>query len=54
MTHKGVLLRLAVDHCHQTDRVRGLLCSKCNLLIGLAKEDPTILKTAASYLEENP
>lgn len=41
----------SVDHCHATGKVRGLLCSKCNTMIGLAKEDPVILAAAIEYLK---
>lgn len=40
-----------LDHCHGTKKIRGLLCSNCNLMIGLAKDRPEILKAAADYLE---
>lgn len=40
-----------VDHCHATDRVRGLLCSSCNTLIALAKDSEKILLNAISYLK---
>lgn len=43
--------RLFVDHCHETLRVRGLLCSSCNHGLGLFKDSPTILKRALSYLD---
>jgi hypothetical protein len=43
--------RLAVDHCHNTKVVRGLLCGNCNRMLGLAKDDPALLKRAAKYLE---
>jgi len=41
---------LCVDHCHQTNRVRGLLCHPCNVAPGLFKDNPQHLKTAAKYL----
>ena len=44
--------RFAVDHDHDTDTVRGLLCSECNLGIGLFKHDPQRLMNAARYLTE--
>lgn len=42
--------RLGVDHDHFTGGVRGLLCTRCNTLIGLALESETILEVAAAYL----
>ena len=42
--------RLAIDHCHETGRVRGLLCDGCNRGIGLLKDDYRILESAVSYL----
>lgn len=42
---------LAVDHCHTTNEVRGLLCRSCNVAIGLLKEDKTILQSAIDYLK---
>src|SRR5271156_5229416 len=33
------IVRLSIDHCHKTGKIRGLLCGNCNRLIGLAKED---------------
>lgn len=44
---------MAVDHCHETMNVRGLLCIKCNVAIGLLKDDPLVVLEAAKYLVEN-
>ncbi len=42
---------LHVDHNHNGGEVRGLLCYKCNLLLGLCNEDLTLLQKAVIYLE---
>lgn len=41
---------LVVDHCHTSDKVRGLLCDNCNLALGLTKDNPEILLRAIKYL----
>jgi hypothetical protein len=38
------------DHCHVTKQPRGILCKKCNLLLGHAKDDTEILAKAIEYL----
>jgi hypothetical protein len=43
---------LAVDHCHDTERVRGLLCNKCNRALGGFGDNPLLIKTALNYLEQ--
>jgi len=44
---------LSIDHDHKTGEVRGLLCSRCNVALGLMNEDIKILKKAIIYLERN-
>lgn len=41
---------MAVDHCHQTGKIRGILCSSCNKGIGHFKDNPTLLNRAIVYL----
>ena len=42
--------RFAVDHCHTTQAVRGLLCMHCNTGLGYLKEDPAIFLKGIEYL----
>lgn len=41
---------LNIDHCHKTNRVRGLLCRNCNVALGLIKDDTQLLRRAIKYL----
>lgn len=49
----GGIMRLVVDHCHTTNKVRGLLCAKCNLMIGYAEDSVDKLEMAIIYLSEH-
>lgn len=42
---------LVVDHCHETERIRGLLCDRCNLGIGMLGDNLQSLQRAVEYLE---
>lgn len=44
---------LAIDHCHTTNEVRGLLCSNCNTALGKFKDSVELLKNAIEYLERD-
>lgn len=46
----GAVKPLAVDHNHKSGAVRGLLCHRCNSVLGNAQDDPERLEAAAQYL----
>ena len=52
-THNAsnTLIDLSVDHCHETGKIRGLLCSSCNIGIGYLKHSSELLRKAAIYMD---
>lgn len=48
----GETKRLCVDHCHKTNRVRGLLCSHCNRALGKMQDSKELLQAAIDYLNK--
>jgi len=42
---------LIIDHCHKTNKIRGLLCSNCNIMIGMAEDNINLLQKAIDYLK---
>jgi hypothetical protein len=42
--------KLDVDHCHSSGQIRGLLCNRCNMAIGLLRDDPLLAASASAYL----
>ena len=51
-TRGGIVKNLAIDHCHDSDRIRALLCNGCNTAIGLIDEDLEIAKSIVRYLRK--
>lgn len=47
---RGAGGKLHVDHSHTTGKVRGMLCSQCNTVLGLAGDNVAVLTTMVSYL----
>lgn len=44
---------LSIDHCHETLKVRGLLCKRCNSALGFFRDDIKIVANAVVYLKKN-
>lgn len=42
---------MAIDHCHKTGRVRDGLCQRCNVALGLFRDDSELIIKALKYLE---
>jgi len=47
---KTEMKTICIDHCHETGKVRGLLCRKCNTGIGMLQDNLDIVQNAAEYL----
>lgn len=43
-----------LDHDHESREIRGILCINCNLLLGHAKDDVSLLEAAIDYLNNPP
>lgn len=51
--NRNITKNPTVDHDHVTGKIRGLICSSCNLAIGNADDSPDRLRAMARYLERN-
>ncbi len=47
---KKVHTNFAVDHCHVTGEVRGLLCNQCNRALGMLEDSENVVRAALQYL----
>lgn len=45
--------RLCLDHCHDTGKIRGIICHDCNLALGRVKDNVDVLRSMIEYLEIN-
>ena len=45
-----VMRKKSADHCHSENKPRGILCRKCNVLLGNANDNISILSNAITYL----
>ena len=52
LSNTGYVKNLAVDHCHETGKVRGLLCNRCNVGLGMFEDNVNNLKIAIHYLNK--
>lgn len=51
--HYGKAYPLSVDHCHQTGKVRGLLCVECNSALGSLHDSPERVLALLAYLKKH-
>lgn len=50
---QGKLKMLCVDHSHTTNKIRGLLCNRCNIFLGLYEDRRNLISRVEEYLGEN-
>ncbi len=50
---RNKIVSLSLDHCHKSNKIRGLLCHRCNVFIGYCQESIDILKSAIKYLRHH-
>lgn len=53
MTYDNRRRGYAIDHNHETGEFRGILCTNCNSLLGMAKDSTEVLRKAIEYLDKN-
>ena len=45
------LTKKCIDHCHSTNKIRGVLCNNCNTALGLVGDNTQILQSMIEYLQ---
>lgn len=53
LVYPDSLKTFCIDHCHDTEEIRGLLCGKCNIAIGLLSDSVDSLERAVKYLTKD-
>lgn len=48
---KVLTTKLHVDHCHETNKIRGILCMPCNVALGMLGDNEEGLTRALSYVK---
>ena len=51
--HTEFLKNLAVDHCHNSGKIRGLLCMYCNTALGKFNDNTELMEAAVKYIKED-
>jgi hypothetical protein len=52
ISQEDINYHLVVDHCHTTNKIRGLLCRNCNLSLGYFRDNIQIIKNSITYLKK--
>ena len=47
------LTKKCIDHCHSTNKIRGVLCNNCNTALGLVGDNISTLEKMIEYLSTN-
>jgi len=47
------LTKKCIDHCHSTNKIRGVLCNNCNTALGLVGDNTQTLQSMIEYLQEH-
>lgn len=45
--------RLSLDHCHKTNKIRDLLCARCNTTLGRLEESIPLLQSMITYIQKH-